>query len=120
MCIDYIRSHSQSYNVLRSSGIWYSEDRICNGLHLRHYSDNNNNNNLSKRKETMGKLRTILKEYGAVGVAFHTVISLASLGSCYMVVKRFVLYCVHDPMKLLGHFFLLQQVSHCYIIIKTV
>lgn len=48
-----------------------------------------NEQQLSNRKQKMGQLRKILKEYGSVGVAFHTTISLASLGTCYMIVKRY-------------------------------
>lgn len=34
------------------------------------------------------RIKVILKEYGTVAVVFHTVISLCSLGSCYLVVSR--------------------------------
>ncbi len=34
------------------------------------------------------RMKVIMKEYGAVGVIFHTVISLFSLGTCYFLVHR--------------------------------
>ena len=37
------------------------------------------------------RVKVIMKEYGGVGVAFHTVISLFSLGTCYSLVSRQVL-----------------------------
>ena len=38
-------------------------------------------------KTLTGRLKVILREYGIVAVVFHTVISFASLGTCYMIVK---------------------------------
>ncbi len=34
------------------------------------------------------RIKVILKEYGAVGVAFHTVMSLSSVGTCYLLVDK--------------------------------
>ena len=34
------------------------------------------------------RVKVIMKEYGTVGVVFHTVISLISLGTCYFLVSR--------------------------------
>ena len=34
------------------------------------------------------RIKVVLREYGAVAVVFHTVMSLASLGTCYLVVDR--------------------------------
>ena len=34
------------------------------------------------------RIKVVLREYGTVAVVFHTVISLASLGTCYLVVDR--------------------------------
>lgn len=35
-----------------------------------------------------GRIKVILKEYGSVGVIFHTVVSLFSLGTCYFLVSK--------------------------------
>lgn len=40
-----------------------------------------------KRVGYVERVKVVIKEYGTVAVVFHTVISLASLGSCYLVVK---------------------------------
>ena len=34
------------------------------------------------------RIKVVLKEYGGVGVVFHTVMSLCSLGTCYLIVSR--------------------------------
>lgn len=34
------------------------------------------------------RIKVVLKEYGGVAVVFHTVMSLASLGTCYLIVSR--------------------------------
>ena len=41
-----------------------------------------------KAQSYTDKVKVIMKEYGAVGVIFHTVISLFSLGTCYFLVSR--------------------------------
>lgn len=40
-----------------------------------------------KRVGYTERVKVVVKEYGTVAIVFHTVISLASLGSCYLVVK---------------------------------
>ena len=36
------------------------------------------------------RIKVVLREYGVVAVVFHTVMSLGSLGTCYLVVSRSV------------------------------
>jgi hypothetical protein len=48
---------------------------------------------------SMERIKVVLREYGTVGVVFHTVISLASLGTCYLVVDSGV-----DVGKVLEYF----------------
>ena len=38
-------------------------------------------------KTITGRLKIIIREYGVVAIVFHTIISFASLGTCYMIVK---------------------------------
>ena len=40
------------------------------------------------KASSIEQIKVVLKEYGGVGVVFHTVMSLCSLGSCYLVVSR--------------------------------
>ena len=39
-------------------------------------------------KSYIQKVKKVLKEYGTVAVVFHTAISLASFGTCYLLVKQ--------------------------------
>lgn len=38
-------------------------------------------------KWNLANVRRVLREYGTVAVVFHTVMSLASLGTCYTIVN---------------------------------
>ncbi len=40
------------------------------------------------RKGNIEKVKTVLKEYGTVGVVFHMTISLFSVGTCYLLVSK--------------------------------
>ena len=40
------------------------------------------------KQSSIQRIKVVLKEYGGVAVVFHTVMSLASLGTCYLVVDR--------------------------------
>lgn len=42
-----------------------------------------------KSQSYMERIKLIMKEYGSVGVIFHTVISLFSIGTCYYLVSRY-------------------------------
>ena len=42
------------------------------------------------KKSSTERIKVILKEYGVVAVVFHTVMSLGSLGTCYLIVSRSV------------------------------
>ena len=43
--------------------------------------------NSESTKWNLANVRRVLREYGTVAVVFHTVMSLASLGTCYTVVN---------------------------------
>lgn len=46
--------------------------------------------NVSKWKETQNRVVGMLKEYGAVGVAFYMTLSFSVLGICYLAVRAYV------------------------------
>ena len=41
----------------------------------------------SSQRSSLERVKQIIKEYGTVAVVFHTVMSLTSVGICYMLVK---------------------------------
>ena len=45
---------------------------------------------VSKWKQTQNKVVGMLKEYGAVGVAFYMTLSFSVLGICYVAVRAYV------------------------------
>ena len=51
-------------------------------------TNTNDGQSNNKPKSNIDKIRMILKEYGTVGVVFHTCISLTSLGTCYVLVSK--------------------------------
>ena len=40
------------------------------------------------KQSSTARVKVVIKEYGGVAVVFHTVISLCSLGTCYLIVSR--------------------------------
>lgn len=40
------------------------------------------------KQSSTQRVKVVIKEYGGVAVVFHTVISLCSLGTCYLIVSR--------------------------------
>lgn len=40
------------------------------------------------------RIKVVLKEYGSVAIVFHTVMSLCSLGTCYLIVNRSEFRCL--------------------------
>lgn len=43
-----------------------------------------------QKQSSTQRIKVVLKEYGGVAVVFHTVMSLTSLGTCYLIVSRSV------------------------------
>ena len=41
-----------------------------------------------QKQSSIQRIKVVLKEYGSVAVVFHTVMSLTSLGTCYLIVDR--------------------------------
>lgn len=44
---------------------------------------------------TKEKLKKAVKEYGSTVIVFHVSISILSLGSCYLLMSRYVIYLIH-------------------------
>lgn len=44
-----------------------------------------------KKLSTKEKLKKAVKEYGSTVIIFHVTISMISLGSCYLLISRYVL-----------------------------
>lgn len=54
----------------------------------RAYSTESESAESAKSKSSIQKIKVILREYGTVAVVFHTVMSLGSLGTCYLLVSK--------------------------------
>lgn len=52
--------------------------------HVRYYSSP------PQKQSSTQRIKVVLREYGVVAVVFHTVMSLTSLGTCYLIVSRSV------------------------------
>lgn len=62
-------------------------------VHVRYYSSP------PQKQSSTQRIKVVLREYGVVAVVFHTVMSLTSLGTCYLIVSSGV-----DVGKVLEYF----------------
>ena len=88
----YVRPLSSLPRTLYSStNLSTALSRVnCGSTRVMYYSTAPESGGAPEKKESYTqRVKVVLKEYGPVAIVFHTVISLFSLGTCYLLVSRY-------------------------------